>query len=93
EISRLQLHQLQELRILDHELRQNDIEIVGSERLSESEKSWLEQYFFETIYPVLKPFPLDSSHSFPFIPNLGLSLALQLSRCVDQHTHRVLLPV
>ncbi|UNE55212.1 RNA degradosome polyphosphate kinase [Bartonella machadoae] len=93
EISRLQLHQLQELRILDHELRQNDIEIVGSERLSESEKSWLEQYFLEKIYPVLKPFPLDSSHSFPFIPNLGLSLALQLSRCVDQHTHRVLLPV
>ncbi|MCZ2158625.1 RNA degradosome polyphosphate kinase [Bartonella sp. 220] len=93
ETSYLQAHQLRELRILRHELEQNDIKIICPEGLSEIEKSWLEKYFFDIIYPVLKPLSVDSTHSFPFVPNLGLSLALQLSRCADQHAFIVLLPV
>ncbi|WP_208435712.1 RNA degradosome polyphosphate kinase [Bartonella phoceensis] len=93
EISRLQVHQLQELRILCHELKQNDIEIIAPDGLSEIEKLWLEKYFLDTIFPILKPLSVVSVNSFPFIPNLGLSLALQLSRCADQSSTIALLPI
>ncbi|WP_336294600.1 RNA degradosome polyphosphate kinase [Bartonella sp. CB169] len=93
EASHLQADQLRELKILRHELKQNNIEIISPDELSEVEKSWLEKYFLDTVFPVLKPLPINSSHSFPFIPNLGLSIALQLSRYVDQQFITVLLPV
>ncbi|WP_455480255.1 RNA degradosome polyphosphate kinase [Bartonella sp. B12(2025)] len=93
EISHLQANQLRELSILRHELKQNDIEIISPDELSKIEKSWIEKYFLDKILPILKPLPLDSSHSFPFIPNLGFSIAFQLSRCADQHSITVLLPV
>ncbi|EJF80914.1 RNA degradosome polyphosphate kinase [Bartonella doshiae] len=93
EISRLQNNQLRELHVLCHELKRNNIEIISSDKLSDAEKSWLEKYFLETVFPTLTPLPFDSTQSFPFIPNLGLSLALQLSRCVDQHSLTVLLPI
>lgn len=93
EISHLQTHQLQEFRVLCHELKQNNIEIICPSALSDIEKSWLEKYFLETIFPILKPLSVDSIYSFPFIPNLGLSLALQLSHCSDQHAIIVLLPL
>lgn len=93
EISHLQAQQLRELRVLRHELKQNDIEIICPDELSEIEKSWLEKYFLETIFPVLEPLFVDSVHSFPFIPNLGLSLVLQLSRCADQQVIIALLPL
>ncbi|AFR26441.1 RNA degradosome polyphosphate kinase [Bartonella quintana] len=93
ETSRLQAHQLRELRVLCHELKQNDIEIICPAKLAEIEKSWLEKYFFDTIFPVLRPLPVDLDRSFPFIPNLTLSIALQLSRCANQHSIIVLLPL
>ncbi|PIT70541.1 RNA degradosome polyphosphate kinase [Bartonella tribocorum] len=93
EISQLQAHQLQELDILRNELKKNGIEIICSDDLSKIEKSWLEKYFLDKIFPILKPFPVDSTHAFPFIPNLGLSFALQLSGGKEQHTRTVLLPI
>ncbi|PIT69309.1 RNA degradosome polyphosphate kinase [Bartonella tribocorum] len=93
EVSQLQTHQLQELNVLRDELRKNDIEIICSDDLSEIEKSWLEKYFLDKMFSVLKPLPVDPTHPFPFIPNLGLSLALQLSEGTDQHARTVLLPI
>ncbi|WP_455479996.1 RNA degradosome polyphosphate kinase [Bartonella sp. B23] len=93
EISHLQANQLQELRVLRHELKQNGIEIISPDGLSEIEKLWLKKYFLDIIHPVLKPLPVDHIHSFPFIPNLGLSLALRLSRCANQSLLIALLPI
>ncbi|WP_317993370.1 RNA degradosome polyphosphate kinase [Bartonella gliris] len=93
ETSHLQANQLRELRVLRHELKQNNIEIISSHGLSEIEKSWLEKYFLDTIFPILKPLPVDSARSFPFIPNLGLSFALQLSRYAGPHSIIMLLPI
>ncbi|MBB5072969.1 polyphosphate kinase [Bartonella callosciuri] len=93
EISHLQANQLRELSTLCHELKQNDIEIIRPSELSEVEKLWLEKYFLDAIFPILKPSSVDSTDSFPFIPNLCLSLAFQLSRCADQDSTIVFLPV
>ncbi|MBX4335548.1 RNA degradosome polyphosphate kinase [Candidatus Bartonella raoultii] len=93
EISNLQMYQLQELSLLRYELKRHDIEIICLDQLSEIEKLWLEKYFLDIIFPVLKPLFVDSFHSFPFISNLGLSFALQLSKEGDQHAYTVLLPL
>ncbi|WP_035008247.1 RNA degradosome polyphosphate kinase [Candidatus Bartonella washoeensis] len=93
ETAHLQVNQLRELSVLRHELKQNDIEIIYPNELLEIEKSWLEKYFLDTIFPILKPLSVDHICSFPFIPNLGLSLALQFSQCAGQHSRIVLLPI
>src|SRR5215469_3428722 len=78
---------------LRRELRESGIAVLETEELTEADRVWLESDFRENMFPVLTPLALDPAHPFPFIPNLGFTLALQLLRKRDSKAITALLPV
>jgi polyphosphate kinase len=78
EVGRLQEDQHQSLANLLLLLKKEGIESITADALTKDERAWLEQHFHDQIFPVLTPLSIDPAHPFPFIPNLGFSIALQL---------------
>jgi len=78
---------------LRKELGENGIAVVAVKSLKGADRAWLDTYFQEQIFPVLTPLAIDPAHPFPFIPNLGFTLALKLTRARDGRVVMALLPV
>jgi len=78
---------------LRRELRDAGVAVLEPDELTEADRSWLDEHFRESIFPVLTPLALDPAHPFPFIPNLGFTLALQLIRERDVKAMTALLPI
>ena len=67
-------------RSLKPMLRQNGLTIIDSyEDLSESQRSYVDQYFQQDVYPVLTPMAVDSSRPFPLIRNKSLNIGALIS--------------
>ncbi|WP_439532401.1 RNA degradosome polyphosphate kinase [Polymorphobacter sp.] len=73
------------------ELGRANFKIIGEEALTNSERQWLERHFLDQIFPVLTPQAIDPAHPFPFIPNKGFSLIMELRRLSDDEQLHALL--
>lgn len=78
---------------LKAELPEHGVSVIGRTELTPADKKWLETRFLEQIFPVLTPLAVDPAHPFPFIPNLGFTLALQLRSAADGKPMNALLPI
>ena len=78
---------------LKKEMAKAGITLLARDALSEMDKTYLENVFLTQVFPILSPLAIDPAHPFPFIPNEGYSLALELERKGDRKPLRALLPI
>ncbi|MEB3702366.1 Polyphosphate kinase [Candidatus Bealeia paramacronuclearis] len=71
-------NQFNVLQTLKKELESENFFLVTAEGLMKSDKVWLSTYFKEEIFPVLTPLAVDPAHPFPFVANLGMTVALEM---------------
>jgi polyphosphate kinase len=74
-------------------LAEAGIHVLHADQLTEDERSWLEEHFLRHIFPVLTPIAVDPAHPFPFIPNFGFTLGLELVREGSLRAMHALMPI
>ena len=80
-------------RSLRDELRGAGFAVLDAAELTADERQWLDVFFLDQIFPVLTPMAIDPAHPFPFIPNLGFSVALELKARDGSRSLKALLPL
>ncbi len=85
--------QQQAFEELRREMEDANISILNRDGLEPGDDDYLADVFMHKVFPVLSPLAIDPAHPFPFIPNLGFCLALQLQRKNDKNELQALLPI
>ncbi|SHG42914.1 RNA degradosome polyphosphate kinase [Cognatishimia maritima] len=75
------------------EMERENIHLLSHDDVKKADKPFLQDVFLNKVFPVLSPLAIDPAHPFPFIPNLGYSLALELERKKDKRMLQALLPI
>lgn len=78
---------------LSKDLAKEKIHVIMGDELTSQEADWLDDYFMSQVFPILTPIAVDPAHPFPFIPNLGLSIALSLKQSHEDNPMRALVPL
>ena len=79
-VRRLETRQEQVWVSLREEMRAAGVDVLEAEELDAPRLAWLDRYVVDEVLPLLTPLAVDPAHPFPFIPNKGLVLALNLRR-------------
>ena len=91
--ARLMAQQDERWAELTGELAAEGIHLLKPGELLKSDIEWLDGMFLDIILPVVTPIAIDPAHPFPFIPNRGFVIALQLKRKSDERAMNALLPI
>ncbi|MCA3456565.1 MAG: RNA degradosome polyphosphate kinase [Rhodobacter sp.] len=78
---------------LKREMEAEGITLLTRSKLTARDFRFLETHFLAAVFPLLSPLAIDPAHPFPFIPNTGFCLALQLERSRDGRPLQALLPI
>ncbi len=90
ELSTAQQSAFNEVRAL---LAKAGLVVLSPAELTTDDAAFLDSYFMERVFPVLTPLAVDPAHPFPFIPNMGLVMALSLARDDDRGQMSALIPL
>jgi polyphosphate kinase len=78
---------------LKREMEAQGITLMTRSKLTARDFKFLEAHFLAKVFPLLSPLAIDPAHPFPFIPNTGFCLGLQLERTRDGRGLQALLPI
>ena len=94
ENARALLQQQQRVLVDLHEqMDAEGINVLTPDELTDADIAHLEEVFLAEVFAVLSPLAIDPAHPFPFIPNTGYALALQMERKSDKRSLQALLPI
>ena len=65
-------------KVLKKELTKAGVYILNYVDLNQEQRTFINKFFEDYIFPVLTPLAVDPSHPFPYISNLSLNLAVVL---------------
>ena len=75
------------------QMAETDIHLLDRTQMTKDDDTFLDNYFLEQVFPVLSPLAVDPAHPFPFLPNEGFALALELVAIDSKRSLRALLPI